>query len=141
MMRKEARPRGVRDPVTGLSFKVAAFVQEYLIDLNGTQAAVRAGYSPRTAKTQGSFLLTKPDVQLALQKFAAARTERTQIDQDWVLDNLRANMVGAMSEGDRSAANRALELLGRHLRMFPADTHINVDNRKQVVNYVIGKGY
>ena len=140
-MRKEARPRGVRDPVTGLSFKVAAFVQEYLIDLNGTQAAVRAGYSPRTAKTQGSFLLTKLDVKLALQKFAAARTERTQIDQDWVLDNLRANMVGAMSEGDRSAANRALELLGRHLRMFPADTHINVDNRKQGVNYVIGKGY
>ena len=124
-----------------LTPKQAQFVQEYLVDLNGTQAAIRAGYSQRGATVQASWLLANPKVQLAVQQAVVARVERTQIDQDWVLDNLRQNMMGAMAEGDRHSANRALELIGRHLRMFPADPQVVVDNRQQVVNYVIGKGY
>ena len=133
-----------KDPITGLTpltARQAQFVQEYLVDLNGTQAAIRAGYSPRAASVQAVENLAKPRIQLALQQALAARAERTQIDQDWVIEHLRQNMLGAMADGDRSAANRALELLGRHLRMFPADTQVHIDNRQQVVNYVIGKGY
>ena len=124
-----------------LTPKQAQFVQEYLVDLNGTQAAIRAGYSQRGATVQASWLLANPKVQLAVQQAVVARVERTQIDQDWVLDNLRQNMLGAIAEGDRQSANRALELIGRHLRMFPAGPQVFVDNRQQVVNYVIGKGY
>lgn len=52
------------------------FVAEYLVDLNATQAAIRAGYSPRTAKQQGSRLLTNADVQEAVQAAQAQRTQR-----------------------------------------------------------------
>ena len=132
---------GAKDPITGLNPKQAQFVQEYLIDLNGTQAAIRAGYSPRTAGVKATQLLKEVNVQAVLTDAVADLVHRTQMTQDWVLDNLRQNMMGAMAEGDRHSANRALELIGRHLRMFPADPQVVVDNRQQVVNYVIGKGY
>lgn len=71
-----------------LTPKQAQFVQEYLVDLNATQAALRAGYSEKTAKQQGARLLTKVDVQAALQEAMAAREERTEITQDRVIAEL-----------------------------------------------------
>ena len=71
--------------VRKLSEKQKAFVREYLIDLNATQAAVRAGYSTRTAKGQGSRLLTKVHVQKAVAKGAQKSTERAQLSTDDVL--------------------------------------------------------
>ncbi len=68
--------------------KQQCFVDEYLIDLNATQAAIRAGYSAKTAKEQGSRLLTNVDVQAAVTAAQAARSERTEIDADWVLARL-----------------------------------------------------
>jgi phage terminase small subunit len=67
----------------------ARFVQEYLVDLNGTQAAIRAGYSARTATITASQLLTYPNVQAELQKAFKARAARLEISQDWVLNELR----------------------------------------------------
>lgn len=61
------------------------FVDEYLVDLNATQAAIRAGYSPRTANREGCRLLTKADIAQAVATGQAKRAERVQIDQDWVL--------------------------------------------------------
>lgn len=64
------------------------FAKEYLVDLNATQAAIRAGYSPKTAMQQGQRLLTRKDVQAAIQKEMARRSKRTQITADRVLDEL-----------------------------------------------------
>ena len=64
------------------------FCQEYLIDLNGTQAATRAGYSQRTAKQQGSRLLTKADVKARVEELKEERAERVQVDSDFVLRRL-----------------------------------------------------
>jgi phage terminase small subunit len=61
------------------------FVEEYLRDLNGTQAAIRAGYSPKTAEVQSSENLRIPKVQDALAQAMAARSQRTQILVDDVL--------------------------------------------------------
>ena len=64
----------------GLSAKQQAFVSEYLKDLNATKAAIRAGYSPKTAHAQGSDLLRKPEISAAIQEGqqdAAARNEVT----------------------------------------------------------------
>lgn len=71
-----------------LNEKRQRFVEEYLVDLNATQAAIRAGYSPRTAKQQGQRLLTFVDVQEAIQVGRSKRTERTEITQDRVLEEL-----------------------------------------------------
>lgn len=72
-----------------LNPKQSRFVDEYLIDLNATQAAIRAGYSAQTARSIGAENLTKPDIQEAIQKAQAARCERTGITQDRVLAELQ----------------------------------------------------
>ncbi|WP_313569878.1 terminase small subunit [Comamonas terrigena] len=71
-----------------LTPKQARFVAEYLIDLNATQAAVRAGYSARTAASQGARLLKQSGVARAVQAAQQARAVRTEITQDRVLQEL-----------------------------------------------------
>lgn len=71
-----------------LTAKQSRFVAEYLIDLNGTQAAVRAGYSPKTANEQAARLLANVSVQSALQAAMTRREIRTEITQDKVLREL-----------------------------------------------------
>ncbi len=68
--------------------KQTRFVQEYLIDLNATQAAIRAGYSAKTATEQGSRLLTNVKVQAAVQEAQAATAERTEVTVDRVVNEL-----------------------------------------------------
>ena len=69
-----------------LTPKQAAFVAEYLIDLNGTQAAIRAGYSAKTANEQSTRLLANVHINAEIQKAKLARSERTEITQDRVLE-------------------------------------------------------
>lgn len=64
------------------------FVEEYLIDLNATQAAIRAGYSPRTADKQGFQLLENPRISDKISKAMAKRSRRTGINQDRVVREL-----------------------------------------------------
>lgn len=68
-----------------LTPKQQRFVDEYLIDLNATQAAIRAGYSPKTADKIASQLLGKTRVAEAIEQAKAERSERTKITQDDVL--------------------------------------------------------
>nr|DAI90229.1 MAG TPA: Terminase small subunit [Caudoviricetes sp.] len=68
-----------------LTEKQRRFVEEYLIDLNATQAAIRAGYSVKTANEQGSRLLTNVSVQQTIAKAMAERSKRTGINQDRVV--------------------------------------------------------
>ncbi|MDH2234558.1 terminase small subunit [Delftia tsuruhatensis] len=71
-----------------LTPKQERFAAEYLIDLNATQAATRAGYSAKTAASQGERLLRNVEVAKAIQEAQAARSERTEITQDMVLREL-----------------------------------------------------
>ena len=71
-----------------LTEKQKRFVDEYLIDLNATQAAIRAGYSPKTANEQGTQNLAKLSIQDAVAKAMAERSRRTGINQDRVLQEL-----------------------------------------------------
>ena len=68
-----------------LTAKQQAFVNEYIVDLNGTQAAIRAGYSEDTAGAIGSENLQKPDIAEAIQVALDLRAERTRITADRVL--------------------------------------------------------
>lgn len=85
-----------------LTPKQAAFVAEYMIDLNATAAARRAGYSERTADQQASRLLTNVKVSAAIATAQAERAHRTQIDADWVLRRL-----AAMADADISDLHHA----------------------------------
>lgn len=72
----------------GMTAKQRRFCDEYLIDLNATQAAIRAGYSPKTANEQGARLLANVSVQEAIAKAMAERSKRTGISQDRVIQEL-----------------------------------------------------
>ncbi|RZN87724.1 terminase small subunit [Acinetobacter johnsonii] len=74
--------------MAGLTDKQQRFVDEYLIDLNATQAAIRAGYSEKTAAAIGAENLIKPNIQNAIQEAQAKRQEQTQIDAAYVLRRL-----------------------------------------------------
>lgn len=68
--------------------KQKRFVDEYLIDLNATQAAIRAGYKPNNAQQMGSENLSKPVISSAIAKAMAERSKRTGINQDRVIREL-----------------------------------------------------
>ena len=71
-----------------LTPKQQRFVDEYLIDLNATQAAIRAGYSAKTAAVIGNENLIKPYIADAIAKAQAERSERTEISQDYVIKTI-----------------------------------------------------
>lgn len=68
--------------------KQKRFCEEYLIDLNATQAAIRAGYSPDTAKAIGCENLTKPDIRAHIDRAMAERSRRTGVNADRVVQEL-----------------------------------------------------
>jgi hypothetical protein len=73
-----------------LTPKQRRFVEEYLVDLNGTQAAIRAGYSPRTARQIAAEYLTKPDIAIAVAEAQQAAIKRIHLSQEGVLETLAA---------------------------------------------------
>lgn len=72
----------------GLTPKQQSFVREYLVDLNITAAALRAGYSKRTAAQLGYQLMKNPAIQEAIRKAMDDRAKRTEVTQDKVLAEL-----------------------------------------------------
>jgi phage terminase small subunit len=106
-----------------LNARQQRFVEEYLIDLNATQAAIRAGYSAATANSIGPKLLVNIGIQAALQSAQALRSERTQITADKVLTDIELIKLDAMRfDGEKminhAAALKACELQGKNLKMF-----------------------
>lgn len=103
-----------------LTPKQQRFAEEYLVDLNATQAAIRAGYSAKTANEQGARLLANVSIRNVVNAMQSERAERTNITQDWVLNSLKYVAEKCMGDNDFSpaGANKALELLGKHLSLF-----------------------
>lgn len=81
-----------------LTPKQQRFVAEYLVDLNATQAAIRAGYSAKTAGAVGHENLKKPEIQAGIQVAMKARSERTEIDADWVLKRLARDATADLAD-------------------------------------------
>ena len=113
--------------------KQERFCLEYMTDLNATQAAKRAGYSPRNAHRIASGLLKNPHIKARVQALQAGRAERVGLTQDWVIGKLRDVVERAMGgapvldkDGKPTGewrfegfmAIKALELIGKHLGMF-----------------------
>lgn len=119
-----------------LTAKQEAFCEEYMIDLNATQAAIRAGYSENTATVIGSENLSKPYIADRITELKAERSNRTLVDADYVIKGLlevhkrclQAEPVMVRGEDgmeesgefkfEHSGANKSLELLGKHLGIF-----------------------
>lgn len=113
-----------------LTDKQEAFCIEYMIDLNATRAAKRAGYSEKTAKDIGCQNLAKLNIQERIAELMQARNEKTQIDAEWVLNQAVKVHERCMQgepiidrEGgftgewkfEHAGANKSLELIGKHV--------------------------
>lgn len=130
--------------MAGLTAKQQRFCDEYLIDLNATQAAIRAGYSKKTATEQSSRLLTKVNIQEYIEKRMAEKEKALIADQDEVLkyltDVLRGNSEASVLARDDVGADRvitkppdekerlkAAELLGKRYSLFTDKVEEKVD--------------
>ena len=104
--------------MANLTPKQQRFVEEYLIDLNATQAAIRAGYSEKTAQEIGSENLSKPMVAKAIAEAQEKLSNKAQVTVEMVVQGL-LNEAKDLSEGStQSARVSAWAHLGKHLGMF-----------------------
>lgn len=104
--------------MAGLTDKQQRFVEEYLIDLNATQAAIRAGYSEKTAYSVGHENLKKPEIQKAIEEAKNKLSERTELTVDMVVQGLLKEAQDYAEGSTQSARVSAWAHLGKHLGMF-----------------------
>ncbi|WP_435310654.1 terminase small subunit [Primorskyibacter sedentarius] len=111
--------------MSGITPKQEIFAREYLVDLNATQAAIRAGYSPKCAESRGSKLMAIPAVAEYVSKLMHKRTSKLDLTADRVLQEIaRIAFTDVSKLGDAVKASdklKALELAGRYLKLFGAE--------------------
>ena len=118
-----------------LTEKQKRFCEEYLIDLNATQAAIRAGYSVKYADREGHKLVENSRVLDYLNKLRGEQSDRTGITADTVLKELK-KIALADTEITGKEKIKALELLGKHLGMFNDKIETDVDTELNIkINY------
>lgn len=134
-----------------------AFVREYMVDFNGTQAAMRAGYAKKSAGVSASKLLRQATIQAAIREQVKHRNERLEIDAAYVLrqavklhercmQEIKPKLVWDREEKEwvhdtdeegngiylfnAAGAAKALELIGKHVdvKAFEPDANVNVNN-------------
>ena len=101
-----------------LNAKQQLFVEEFLVDLNATAAAKRAGYSEKTAYSVGHENLKKPEIAAAIQEAKESRSERTGITADEVIKGLKKEATLEGEGSSHSARVAAWAHLGKHLSLF-----------------------
>ncbi len=145
--------------VRKLTPKQQCFVDEHLIDLNATQAAIRAGYSERTARQIASENLAKPDIQEAIAKAKQERSEATKVDAEWVLKQavelhqrcmqeikparnpktqkqLYDDDGNALFTFNAAAANRSLEIIGKHVEVAAFKDRFEVSSGPSMIERI-----
>jgi phage terminase small subunit len=98
--------------------KQKRFVENYLIDLNATKAAKRAGYSAKTAGQIGDNLLKRPEIAQAVAEAMEAQSKRTLISADQVLLDIQAIGDDAWLAEEYANALKSRELLGKRYKLF-----------------------
>lgn len=134
---------GAITEMAGMTDKMEKFCQEYLVDLNATQAALRAGYSEKTANEQGSQLLAKLSVKRRIQELAEQKANAAGVTPELVLSTVKEAMLRCLREGipvmakgeivtvtqgdgtsrplyrfDSQGVYKGAELLGKYLSLF-----------------------
>lgn len=91
-----------------LTLKQRVFVAEYMKDMNATRAAIRAGYSPRSAYSTGERLLRNAEVAVEVERLVEKRIERSGIEADWVLEELARLAFSDLREHVEWGPNRVV---------------------------------
>ena len=115
-----------------LTAKQEAFCKEYLIDLNATQAAIRAGYSVKTAGTISNENMQKPAITKRIQELADNRSKRVEIDADWVLEQAVDMFKTCREAGESNTAKGFLELAGKHCKINAFKEIVELEGKVQI---------
>jgi phage terminase small subunit len=144
--------------------KQERFCLEYLVDLNATAAAKRAGYSEDTAYSIGHELLKKPEILARVQEMKAERSKRVQVDADFIVEGFKEVALRCMQQKpvmkwdhrqkefvqeqddqgrdvwqfDSHGANKAFEMLGKHIGFFEKDNEQKSPISEVTLNIVKG---
>lgn len=131
-----------------LNEKQLRFCHEYIIDCNGTQAAIRSGYSEATATSMASRLLTNVKVLQKINELKAEVAEKLKIDAAWIMSRFKEISDRCMTatpvmvrtddgwvesgeyQFDSSGANKATEMLGKMIGVF------EIDNKQKTVQSI-----
>lgn len=136
-----------------LTAKQQRFCEEYLIDLNATQAAIRSGYTEKSARVTACKMLTNANIELKIAELKANRSEETRIDAAWVLKQavevhnrcMVASKVTTRSgepvkddDGDpiysfeHAGANKSLEIIGKHIDVQAFNENLSIKSGNEV---------
>jgi len=139
--------------VAVLTGKQLMFVNEYLIDLNATQAAIRAGYSKKTAGQIGDENLKKPQISQMIDLLKEKRIQKVQVDAQWVLEKSiqlhdRCAQEAQVLDKDGSPTGeykfehtgvaKALELIGKHVNVQSFKENIEISRKKVIIKDMAG---
>ncbi len=135
------------------------FTEEYILDLNGTAAAIRAGYSPKTANVAAAKLLALPKIAARVAELISDRSERTKIDADWVLrqavevykrvtqeiepalhpktrKQLKTEDGRPLFTFNSASALRAIEIIGKHVDVGAFEDRITVQGEISLIDRI-----
>lgn len=151
--KKVAKKRAGRKP-NPVTPKRLQFCFEYLIDQDGTKAAIRAGFSKRSAAVTAWKLLNEvPEIQEIIKAGLAAKIERCKIDADWVLNEQVRVYKKCMADEpvkdkdgndtgeykfDSSGANKALDGVGKHVQVQAFKETVEVNASKDMLEFFAG---
>ena len=137
--------------MASLTSKQKTFCLEYMIDMNATQAALRAGYSKSTAGSIGSENLQKPEIQEELARLMQERCQETKITANWVLEQSKKSYEfnaqevydneGNPKMVNATAAGKFLELCGKHVdvKAFEKESAGAINDGPVTINIIEAK--
>lgn len=116
-----------------MTAKQLRFVEEYMVDLNATQAAIRAGYEPRSAYSIGQENLKKPEIQAAIEERKAAIQQKLQVDLEKVVEELIR--VGFSNIADYLSWDSQGKVTHKNFHDLPRESKAAVKSYKRHVTY------
>lgn len=129
----------------GTKMRMQVFINEYLLDFNGVRAAIAAGYTKNknAAAVQAATLLRIPNIRKQIEDRLEARLDNLEVDRERVLKNIMKQYDKADEAENVRDALKAMEIIGRHLNMFPTTMRndpTNPVNSVQTIIYMPSNG-
>lgn len=113
-----------------LTRKQEAFINEYCITLNATQAAIKSGYAPKNANNTGAENLAKPYIKKEIDKRLKEKASKNNITADFVLNEIRA--IAFDTNNKTNDRLKALELLGKYLKLFTDKVETKIETNEPI---------
>ncbi len=118
----------VQEVIDNLTVRQRRFVEEYLVDFNGSAAVLRSGYNTKHPGKLAQEMLAHPGIRVALDQMTLQRAEKSDLKPEYVMKKLQRTIEKAEQDGNHNAVLRGCEILARALGMFVERKEISGPN-------------